>query len=78
MTIDSFGAKARLAVGDAAYDVYRLDAVVDEPQTLPYSLRILLENLLRREDGSNVTADDISALADRSRAATEAGTRELQ
>jgi aconitate hydratase len=78
VTIDSFGARARLAVGDAAYDVYRLDAVVDEPQILPYSLRILLENLLRREDGSNVTADDISALADRSRAATEAGTRELQ
>ena len=45
---------------------------------LPYSLRILLENLLRREDGRNVTADDIRALADRSRAAQEAGHRELQ
>jgi aconitate hydratase len=76
--IDSFGARARLAVGDHTYEVHRLDAVVDDPQTLPYSLRILLENLLRREDGANVTADDISALADRSRAATEAGARELQ
>jgi aconitate hydratase len=78
VTSDSFGAHARLTVADTAYDVYRLDAVVDDPRALPYSLRILLENLLRREDGSDVTADDISALADRSRAATEAGTRELQ
>src|SRR6476646_5048563 len=45
---------------------------------LPYSLRILLENLLRHEDGANVGADDIRALADRSRAATEAGTREVR
>src|SRR5207244_3099907 len=45
---------------------------------MPYSVRILLENLLRHEDGLNVTADDISALADRSRAAEEAGRRELQ
>jgi aconitate hydratase len=78
VTIDSFGARARLAVGDRAYDVFRLDAVVDDPRTLPYSLRVLLENLVRREDGENVTADDIRALADRSRASAEAGTRELQ
>src|SRR5262245_4888211 len=67
-----------MSVGDAKYDCYRLDAVVDDPHTLPYSLRILLENLLRQEDGENVGADDIRALADRSRASTEAGTRELQ
>ncbi len=78
MTTDSFGAKARLSVGDRDYDVFRLDAVIDDPRRLPYSLRILLENLLRHEDGRNVTADDIGALADRSRAAEEAGHRELQ
>src|SRR5947199_6087837 len=75
---DSFGARARMAVGDTTYEVRRLDAVVDDPRTLPYGLRVLLENLLRHEDGRNVTADDIGALADRSRAAEEAGTRELQ
>jgi aconitate hydratase A / 2-methylisocitrate dehydratase len=78
VTTDSFGAKARLSVGDRDYDVFRLDAVLDDPRRLPYSLRILLENLLRHEDGLNVTADDIGALADRSRAAEEAGHRELQ
>ncbi len=78
MTTDSFGAKARLSVGDREYEVFRLDAVLDNPRRLPYSLRILLENLLRHEDGLNVTADDIGALADRSRAAEEAGHRELQ
>ena len=74
MTLDSFGARSRLSVGDRTYDIFRLDAVVADPRTLPYSLRILLENLLRHEDGANVTADDIRALADRCRAATEAGT----
>jgi len=76
--LDSFGARRALAVGDQTYEMYALDAVADDPRVLPYSLRILLENLLRQEDGENVRADDISALADRSRAATEAGTRELQ
>src|SRR5260221_5618854 len=78
MTLDSFGSRTQMAVGDRNYDLYRLDAAVDDPHTLPYSLRILLENLLRHEDGENVAADDIRALADRSRAAAEAGTRELQ
>jgi aconitate hydratase len=78
VTRDSFGARSALAVGDQTYDVFRLDAVVDDPRRLPYGLRVLLENVLRHEDGRNVTADDIEALADRSRAATEAGTRELQ
>ncbi len=74
MTLDSFGARARLPVGDRSYDIARLDAVVDDPRRLPYSLRILLENLLRREDGHNVTADDIRAFADRQ----GAGKNELQ
>ena len=78
MTLDSFGARGEMTVGARTYDLYRLDAVVDDPYSLPYSLRILLENLLRHEDGENVGGDDIRALADRSRAATEAGSRELQ
>ena len=78
MTLDSFGARADMTVGAGTYDLYRLDAVVDDPYSLPYSLRILLENLLRHEDGENVSADDIGALADRSRASAEAGSRELQ
>jgi len=76
--VDSFGARTQLTVGERSYTVHRLDAVAPDPRVLPYSLRIVLENLLRREDGANVTADDIAALADRSRAATEAGARELQ
>jgi aconitate hydratase len=78
VTLDTFGARSKLTVGDVKYDCYRIDAVLDDPHTLPYSLRILLENLLRQEDGENVDADDIRALADRSRASTEAGSRELQ
>ena len=75
--LDTFGARSDLTVGDQRYGVWRLDAVVDDPRRLPYSLRILLENLLRREDGRNVKADDISAVADRDRAAAEVGSREL-
>ena len=66
MTLDTFGARSDLAVGDQRYGICRLDAVVDDPRRLPYSLRILLENLLRREDGVSVHADDI-ARARRSR-----------
>jgi aconitate hydratase len=75
--LDSFGARSDLTVGDQRYGVWRLDAVVDDPRRLPYSLRVLLENLLRREDGRNVKADDISAVADRDRAGAEVGSREL-
>jgi aconitate hydratase len=64
VTLDSFGARSRLAVGDRDYEIHRLDVVTD-PSRLPYSLRILLENLLRREDGEQVTADDVLALAAR-------------
>ena len=62
MSVNSFGAKATLQVGDASYEIFRLDAVEGQ-ESLPYSLKILLENLLRTEDGANITADDIRALA---------------
>src|SRR3954463_4522745 len=62
-TTNSFGAKAKIAVGSAKYDIYRLDALVakkiGDVATLPYSLRILLENLLRYEDGKTVKPADI-------------------
>ncbi|PID96224.1 MAG: aconitate hydratase AcnA [Actinomycetales bacterium] len=61
-SVNSFGARDELKVGDAAYTIYRLDAV-EGSGTLPYSLKVLLENLLRTEDGANVTADHIRALA---------------
>ena len=62
MSVNSFDAKATLQVGEASYQIFRLDAV-DGSDSLPYSLKILLENLLRTEDGANITADDIHALA---------------
>lgn len=58
---DSFGAKDTLKVGDASYEVFRLNKV-EGAERLPYSLKILLENLLRTEDGANITADHITAL----------------
>ena len=60
---DSFGARKPLKVGAKTYQIYRLDAVKGPVDTLPYTLKILLENLLRFEDGANITADDINALA---------------
>jgi aconitate hydratase len=62
MSVNSFDAKATLQVGEGSYQIFRLDAV-DGSDSLPYSLKILLENLLRTEDGANITADDIHALA---------------
>ncbi|HEY5187060.1 MAG TPA: aconitate hydratase AcnA [Actinomycetes bacterium] len=61
-SIDSFGSKGSLQVGDASYEVFRL-AAVPGAQRLPYSLKVLLENLLRTEDGVNITADHVRALA---------------
>ncbi|MEV6904946.1 aconitate hydratase AcnA [Amycolatopsis sp. NPDC051372] len=58
---DSFGAKDTLKVGDNSYEVFRLNKV-EGAERLPYSLKILLENLLRTEDGANITADHIRAL----------------
>jgi aconitate hydratase len=61
---DSFGARSTLAVGDDSFEIFRLDTI-DEGHVdrLPYSLKILLENLLRNEDGRDVTRDDILAIA---------------
>ncbi|MBP6018553.1 MAG: aconitate hydratase [Burkholderiaceae bacterium] len=63
---NSFKARSVLNVGDKAYEIYRLDAVAGagaDVARLPYSLKILLENLLRTENGIDITADDIRALA---------------
>ncbi|MDC5699046.1 aconitate hydratase [Intrasporangium calvum] len=60
-SVDSFKAKGTLEVGGQSYEVYRL-ASVEGHETLPYSLKVLLENLLRTEDGANITADHIRAL----------------
>src|SRR5215211_6280806 len=62
MSVNGFGAKTTLQVGEEAYQIFRLDAI-EGSASLPYSLKILLENLLRTEDGANITADDIRALA---------------
>jgi aconitate hydratase len=62
MTADSFGSQGPLRVGEQSYQIYRLDAV-DGARTLPFSLKILLENLLRNEDGTNVTGGHVQALA---------------
>ena len=62
MTANSFGSRATLGVAGTQYEIYRLDAA-EGSQTLPFSLKILLENLLRHEDGVNITADHITALA---------------
>src|SRR5215203_1334960 len=62
---DSFGAKSTLDVDGKAYEIYRLDAVTGDgldAAGLPFSLKVLLENLLRTEDGANITADHIRAL----------------
>ncbi|WP_282770597.1 aconitate hydratase [Saccharomonospora viridis] len=59
---NSFGARDTLRVGDASYEVFRLDKIKGS-ERLPYSLKILLENLLRTEDGANITAEHINALA---------------
>ncbi len=62
MTANSFGSQAALDVAGTQYEIYRLDAV-EGSGSLPYSLKVLLENLLRNEDGANITADHIRALA---------------
>ncbi|WP_322752506.1 aconitate hydratase AcnA [Frankia sp. Cas3] len=67
--MDSFGSTGHLKVGDRRYTIRRLDAVSGADR-LPYSLRILLENLLRTEDGANITADHVTALASWDPAAT--------
>src|SRR6478609_435656 len=60
-TVDSFGAKSTLTVGSTDYEIFRIDSV-DGYEKLPFSLKVLLENLLRTEDGANVTKAQIQAL----------------
>ena len=62
MTGNSFDSRATLTAAGTSYEIYRLDAVPGA-ERLPFSLKILLENLLRTEDGVNVTADHVRALA---------------
>src|ERR1700675_39162 len=64
--MNSFASRATLKSGDRSYTIYRLPALEERGfnlSRLPFSLKILLENLLRREDGVNVTAGDIEFLA---------------
>jgi aconitate hydratase len=66
MSSNSFGARGTFKVGNKEYELYRIDALDKQgisTRHLPFSLRILLENLLRTEDGRNVTKDEIRALA---------------
>ena len=65
MADNSFDARAELQVGDRTFEIYRLDALQSkfDVARLPFSLKVLLENLLRNEDGVGVRADDIEALA---------------
>jgi aconitate hydratase len=62
---DSFGARSELQVGSRTYEVFRLDALADrfDVARLPYSIKVLLENVLRLEDGSSATDEDVEAIA---------------
>jgi aconitate hydratase len=60
--VNSFGARDTLQVGDKSYEIYRLDAVAGN-EKLPYSLKVLAENLLRTEDGANITKEHIESIA---------------
>ncbi|MFF3065701.1 aconitate hydratase AcnA [Oerskovia sp. NPDC057915] len=61
-SVDTFGSKGTLEVGENSYEIFRLSAV-EGAERLPYSLKILAENLLRTEDGANITADHVRAIA---------------
>ena len=61
MSVNSFGAKSSLDVNGTGYEIFRLDAVPGS-EKLPFSLKVLLENLLRTEDGANITKEDIEFL----------------
>ena len=62
---DSFGARSRLTVGDRELEIFRIEPLQQrfDVHRLPYTLRILLENVLRHEDGVNVTREDVEAVA---------------
>jgi aconitate hydratase len=59
---NSFSTRSTLKIGGKSYQIYRLPSIAADISRLPYSLKVLLENLLRCEDGKTVTADDIQAL----------------
>ncbi|TDE88921.1 aconitate hydratase AcnA [Occultella glacieicola] len=61
-SVNTFSARGTLDVGGTGYEIYRLSAV-EGLERLPYSLKVLAENLLRTEDGANITADHVRALA---------------
>ncbi|MCV7433982.1 aconitate hydratase [Mycolicibacterium bacteremicum] len=61
-SLNSFDARDTLTVGENSYEIYRLDAVPGT-EKLPYSLKVLAENLLRTEDGANITKEHIEAIA---------------
>src|SRR3712207_5045613 len=65
MAADSFSARGTLEAGGGTHEIFRIDALQSryEVLRLPYTLRILLENLLRREDGETVTRADVEAVA---------------
>jgi aconitate hydratase len=65
MSSDSFGARSTLAVSGREYEVYRLEALAErfDVARLPYSVKVLLENVLRLEDGKSVSAADVEAIA---------------
>ena len=75
--VDSYGARSELKVGSDTHEIFRLDALQSrfDVARLPYSLKVLLENLLRREDGQGVTAQDIENLA--TWVATDEPSREI-
>src|SRR3954465_11468248 len=65
MSTNSFDAKATLEVGGREFEIHRLDALQSkfDVARLPYSLKVLLENALRLEDGQSVSAGDVEAIA---------------
>ena len=63
MSKNSFNAKSNLDVAGTSYEIFEISAL-EGSATLPFSLKILLENLLRTEDGANITAAQITALAE--------------
>src|SRR5919106_3223129 len=65
MAADSFSARSTLQVGGREFEIFRLDALQDrfDVARLPYSIKVLLENVLRLEDGTSVSAADVEAIA---------------
>jgi len=72
VSTDSFGARSGLEVGGRAYEIFRLDALAErfDVGRLPYSIKVLLENVLRLEDGVSVTREAVEAIAGWDAAAT--------